>query len=845
MDPDTKRANKDFIKVVMTLLRAEMLAGIFGLKLFIACVMLASFMMSAVWILGDSLSKTLVESGHVFLGGDVAVSSVNVPLEPSLENKLHDWGEVSQVIELRTLARSKDHRAAVELKALDPAYPLYGDLELQSAQSLKALVDQDPALPWVIVEDSLLKRLDVTLGETLEIGSAKFRIADVLLREPDRLSAGRFMVGPRVLISSQALSDSGLIQPGSLVEYRYRIKKTDDSPADLRSRLEQLKGDRGWEIETPSDAGDRVLRTVERATTFLGMAGIAAFLIGLTGAWAGAQDWIRRRARTIALYRLSGASSEVVLALHALILSLASLLALMVGLGAALGLSLSLLDMITARLHVPWDVFETVSRAGQMTLVILVGLSGCIILALSGVYSIAPGQAMRSGDARLQTDYRHALWGAGMIGLSIVVMTLSLPFHTLAALMLLGLGGGVLALVLAARSLALWAGRQNPQHFVFMTLCQSLKNPAKTASRTVAIGIGIIGITAVFVSQSALQTALEQELPERIPDLVLIDVKPDQVKALRTRIDGSDNFTDLQADPFMRMSITAVNGIPAQDALVKDDKAWVIEGDRSFSWTEEPTQAELLDGQWWPPDYAGPPLISPEEDVMEAFDLKVGDTMTYTFLGRSFTSEVVNIRKEYHRTFRPEYLMLASAYPFKEAPHTWVVSFKGKSSVALDQLIREISDQYPNITTIDIRPIVRQVQGVVTGTIQATMVIALLLGLAGALTLAALVASDVESRKKEALVFTLLGTSRREIALIRLCESVAIGSIAALLGGGFGLLGGYVIVTEAVRVDWSFSAMFLFLPLLIGVASALVSALVAGFGAAPRGRGQLIRHLAD
>ena len=110
-----------------------------------------------------------------------------------------------------------------------------------------------------------------------------------------------------------------------------------------------------------------------------------------------------------------------------------------------------------------------------------------------------------------------------------------------------------------------------------------------------------------------------------------------------------------------------------------ENKRWTIEGDRSFSWSAVPTGAELLSGEWWPADYDGPPVVSAEEDLQEAFDLVPGDTITYSVLGRSFTSTVANVRKEYHRTFLPEFLMVASPDPFRNAPQSWIMSVEGET----------------------------------------------------------------------------------------------------------------------------------------------------------------------
>lgn len=841
----TKRhSHRASLRVLGKLLGAEWAAGILGLRLFMGCVTIAAFMLGAVWVLGGGLSTLLAKGGTTFLGGDVAITT-NVPLEADIENRIENLGTLSNAVELRSTANVGDARTAIELKAVDDMYPLYGSVELMSGQSISSVFDQSHPHPPAIVERALLTRTGGSVGDVIRIGDQRFVIADTLVLEPDRLSAGRFMVGPRVIVHRNDVLGSGLVQRGAIVEYRYRVRADELSADELVTAVEALRPETGWELETPKDAGDRVLRTVERTTSFLGVAGIVALTIGLSGAWAAAKTWLQRRARTIALYRLSGATQGTVFALHAVILALASLFGLVLGLGAGFVVAIPALDIITDRLHVPWVLTDVLPQVVGVSAILSVGLVGTGALALSGVSRVAPGSAMRSGEAPLQLDPMHAIFAMLIILTAVIGAALSLPVAEIAAIATFGflIVIGILAAV--ATAISQFIAARTPRGFLSTVMHQSLGNPGQMVTRTVAIGIGVIGITTIIAAQNSLNQALTSELPTRVPDLVLIDIQPEQVDDIRARIDAAPALGGLQADPFMRMTITAINGVAAEDALVREDKSWVIEGDRSFSWAAEPTGAELLQGEWWATDYAGPPLVSPEEDMMEAFDLKVGDIITYSVLGRSFESEVANIRKEYHRTFRPEYLMMASPQPFRDAPHTWIMSLQGQSDAAIDELIVSLAERHPNVTSIDIRPIVSQVKGVIDGATLASVLIAALLVAAGALSVSALVASDVDGRRREALVFSLIGASRREVAVARLMEAASVGIIAAIIGGIAGVVGGYFVVTEGLRIPWAPNVTVFLMPVVLGIAAAVVAGVVGGLGAAPKGRGQLVRLLTE
>lgn len=842
--PEPQIAPRVQARILWDLLSAELAAGIFGLKLFIACVTIATLMMGAVWMMGDSLTRSLTDSGTTLLGGDLSVTVVNVPLEDDVIERLTGIGDLSQVAELRSSAVIGDKRQTVEVKAVDDAYPLAGVVGLSSGQELDQALQMREGRPAAIVEPSLIRRLNAKVGDSIRMGSQDFIITDTLLIEPDRLSAGRFMVGPRVLIHKDALLASGLVQKGSLIDYRYRLIVPAGMTTDAAvTAVAALRPDRGWELETPQDAGDRVRRTVERTTTFLGMSGIVALAIGLAGAWASAKAWVTRRVRTISLYRLSGATPEVVTRLHALIIAIASLLGVSIGLGLAALLTTPLMQVFASRLHLTWSPLSLIDPTLQVAAILFVGIAGTSIMSLAGIHRLSPGAAMRSGEGDLQPDRQHLLAGLALIGLAMAGATISLPIAYLAAIAAVGLC--VVSIILSAGgwALARLATARQPKGFIGVVTRQGLLNTGAVAMRAVAIGIGIAGITAIVATQNSLEQGMRAELPERIPDLVLIDVQPDQVTDVKARIAGDKELGGLQANPFMRMTVTAVNGVPAEQALLRSDKSWVIEGDRSFSWTAEPTGAELLAGEWWAPDYDGPPVLSPEEDLQEAFNLKPGDQLTYSVLGRSFTSEVVNIRKEYHRTFRPEYLLIASPNPFQNAPQSWIMSLQGETDASVDNLITDLAGAHPNITSIDIRTLIAQVTEVIEGAVMASLVVALTLLVAGGLSLAAVIAAEVDARRREALAFTLIGVSRTEVALARLLEATCVGVLAAVLGGLAGWLGGYWAVDNALRVAWTPGLLAAVLPIILGVLAAASAAIVGALGALPKGRGQIIRQL--
>ncbi|MEX2643469.1 MAG: ABC transporter permease, partial [Acetobacterales bacterium] len=341
------------------LLRAELAAGIFGLKLFVASVAVAASMLGVVWLLADGLVGALQHNARGILGGDIAATVVNRPLDRSRLERMGDIGAISRVVELRASAVAGDRRAPVELKAVDAAYPLYGSVRIASGDELQAALSGRDGLPGAVVEPALLERLGIAPGDPIVLGGQPFEVRGGLLLEPDRLSAGSFLIGPRVLVSLSALDATGLTGPASLAEYRYRLRLPPNADPDAAMvRLRAIAPDHGWELERSGDAGERVQRIAERTTTFLGVAGLAALAAAQSAAWAATTVWVARRRRTIALYRLAGATPPLVVALHAVIIAAAGAAGIALGLGLAVAAGLQLMALVAAELQLEWNAAD-------------------------------------------------------------------------------------------------------------------------------------------------------------------------------------------------------------------------------------------------------------------------------------------------------------------------------------------------------------------------------------------------------------------------------------------------------------------------------------------------------
>src|SRR5438477_3100069 len=247
----------------------QLRGGLRGFYVFIACIALGVMAIAGVGSVAASLGEGLAREGRTLLGGDVAFSLIQREAKPDEIAFLHARGEVSVAATLRAMARSGDGRLAlVELKAVDGNYPMLGELTLDPKMPTQDLLAMRDGAFGAAVDSTLLARLDLKLGDRMTIGNAAFQIRSVVGAEPDKL-AGNVGLGPRFLVSEESLRATGLLQPGSLVRWIYRLKLPDNAADDRAAKLliesaRSVLPEAGWEIRSRGNASPQLERTINR-----------------------------------------------------------------------------------------------------------------------------------------------------------------------------------------------------------------------------------------------------------------------------------------------------------------------------------------------------------------------------------------------------------------------------------------------------------------------------------------------------------------------------------------------------------------------------------------------------
>ncbi len=858
-------------RLALNLARRELRGGLRGFRTFLASLALGIGAIAAVGTLTESLLEGLRGDGRVLLGGDLDLRLAHREITPEQRTWLAARGRLSQVTHLRAMAhatnRGNDRRTLIELRAVDDAYPLYGVVELNPAQPLAELLAYRDGAWGLAADASLLHRLDLDparLGsETrLRVGELTYEVRALVASEPDRAS-NIAAFGPRVLVARGSLAETGLMQPGSLNHHHYRLRLPGNADSGaLRKELAEAFPDAGWRVRDTSQAAPGLARFIDRLGLFLTLIGLTALLIGGVGIGNAVRGYLESRTATIATLKCLGASSRLIGRIYWIQILFLALVGIAAGL--ALGLAAAYLAGTVIGEFFAWQTRFAIPALPLVTATAF-GLLTAVAFSLwplAHARALAPASLFRDKIAPAPWPRRHlAARAYGAIGLAVLALaalvvatssdrSVGLWFVACAAgAMLLFQGAGV-GLVALARRLP------RPRRASLRLALANLVRPgAPTVSVVASFGLGLTVLVAIALVESNLTRTLGRTLPERAPALYFIDIQPDQVVPFDALVSAIPGVGALRRIPMLRGRIVSVNGIPPEDLEIPPEIAWVFRGDRGLTWSREaPPNAEITAGEWWPPDYAGPPLLSLDAEVARALGLNLGDRIGVNLLGREVEAEIANMRAINWTGLDLNFVMMFSPGLLEGAPQTHIATVEvplgaGPEARALDAragvenvLERAVTDRFANVSAIRVRDALAAVLGIMSHVALAVHAAAAVALLAGVLVLGGALAAGQQRRIYDAVVLKVLGATRGYLLRAYLMEYGLLGLITAGLAAGLGSLAAYVVVTQLLHLGFVFQAAPVAAVALPGVAVTLALGFLGTWRALDRKAAPLLRN---
>jgi len=812
----------------------ELRGGVRGLRIVLACLALGVGAIAAVGSLREGIDRGLSIEGRRILGGDLEIQSGAQPLPDTLR----DWlrargGQVSDVVQMRSMLvapgvdGASGERQLVELKAVDGAYPLVGAATVSDGTLQETLAEKD-GVAGLVAEQVVLDRLGVQPGALLRVGRSTVQLRGVLLTEPDRVAAPTIL-GPRAMIATAALPATELVQPGSLLNYDLRVVLP--AGTDVAAITEALRAafpDQGWRIRNASEAAPGVARFIDQTSLFMTLVGLTALLVGGIGVATGVRAWLEARARTIATLRCLGAATRTIFSVF--LIQVLALSALGILIGIALGAALPIVGVTLFG-----DALPIPPQLGlyprSLALAAAYGLltAGAFALWPLARASQIPGAALFR-DALLPTTVQARPWllltqaalVAALVGLTVAAspergFALWFCGGAMATLLLFRAGGSALMALArhAPRLSAPWAR---------LGVANLHRPGAATPLMLVSLGLGLSTLAAVALIQGNIRNQVLEQLPVNAPTFYFIDIQNDQLDRFQQVLHGQPGVGEVAEVPSLRARLVSVKGVPADQVQATPDTQWALRGDRGLTYSRTlPEGSRLVAGEWWPADYAGPPLVSFDAGLARGWHVGVGDTLRVNVLGRDIDLRIANLRDIAWRSLSINFTMVASPGLLERAPHTHIATVRA-APASESAILRAVTDALPNVSGIrvaDVLGAVASLVGKIAAALAATGSVTLA---SGALVLVGAVAAGQRRRMAEAVVLKTLGATRRQIRAAWLVEFGLIGAAAGLIAALVGTLASWGVVRFLMRADW------VFLPGILATTILGCVALMLGFG---------------
>jgi putative ABC transport system permease protein len=790
----------------------ELRGGLHGFRIFVACIALGVMAIAGVGSFARSLTNGIDREGQVILGGDLSFLLIHREADAVERRFLESRGQVSSGANMRAMAATAGgDRVLVELKAVDSLYPIYGKITLDPDMPLdRALTPRDGAF-GAAVDSTLLTRYDLKPGARLTVGSATIEVAAVIKSEPDKLASG-IGFGPRIIISEAALRATGLLVPGSLVRWNYRLKLPDSSDRAAESVIaaagKQLP-DAGWQIRSRTNASPQLERNVERFTQFLTLVGLTALLVGGVGVANAVKSHIDRKRDVIATLKALGATGGRVFAIYLiqvlLMASVGALIGLVLGAALPFGIAAAFGKVL------PLPISPALEPA-ELALAFVYGLMTALAFALwplGRAHDIPVSALFRDAVTSGRWPRRRYMVATALVLGALIAVATYLSYDRRIALVFFAAAAAVFV-TLQVVALGLMAVARRLPHARATALRLAIANMhrpgALTPTIVLSLGLGLALLVTIIEIDGNLRRQIEGALPDKVPSFYFLDIQSAEAGRFDAFIRKEAPGTELDLAPMLRGRIMSARGIKADDIKAQPNASWVLQSDRGITYAADvPRGSKVVAGQWWPKDYKGPPLVSFEKKIAEGLGLKIGDPIVVNVLGRNIAATIANLRTVHWENLGINFVLVFSPNAFAGAPHTDIatLSYKGASTTEQEaSLLKAVGAAFPSITTVRVKDAIQAVGDIVRNLVVAVRGASLVALFAAVMVLGGALAAGHRDRIYDAVVLKTLGATRGKLLAAYALEYLLLGGATAVFGVMAGSAAAWMVTTKVMSLDF-------------------------------------------
>jgi putative ABC transport system permease protein len=768
----------------------------------ILCVMLSMITLVALRGFGDSVNRALLRDARSLQAADIIVDS-NFPLSAPLVNEIQSLtasgvAEAARLYEFISVVRvaTGEDTLLANLKVVEQGYPFYGVVTLASGRPFHEVLQPGT----VVVAQELLERLQLKIGDALQIGQATLTIGDVVTFEPDR-PVNFFTLGPRIFIDSRDLAAIDLVKEGSRVNYTVLLKLRDETQLDptadqLRAVMEPQE-----DVETYRSARSGVQRFFDNLLLFLSLVAIFTLLLAGVGIQSALTALLRERNNTIAVIKTVGASSRFVTINFLAVITLLGLVGTVLGIGVGLLLE-RLFPLLLGNL-LPPNVELTISlrTLAEGVALGLIVVTCFTFLPIFQLDELKPNFIFRKENPPL-------VWRLPYV---IVLLILASFFvgMVLWQLQRLALGlyfiGGVLGLLLLAALLtygALWLLRRTSfQSMVLRQAMRGLFRPRNaTYSIIVTLSAALAVIFCIYLLERNLNAAFVEAYPEDAPNVIFIDLQPEQLTTF-----GDLVGQDLDYYPSVRSTILAINGQPIDAAQEEQRRGDNLARPFNLTYRDYLLEDEVVQsgGTLFPTAIAtGTIPVSILDELLELRPFALGDRITFRIQGVPLEATVTSIRtRTAEEDFRPFFLFVFPPDVLRNAPQS-IFTATRLPPAEISSLRNRIVAALPNVTVIDITETVANAAAVADRLVQIIRFFTLFSVLAGVLIVISSVFATRQARIQEAVYYKVLGAKRSFVRQVFTVENLLLGLISALLALLMAQVGSWALCRYLFEINY-------------------------------------------
>lgn len=809
----------------------DLRSGLQGFWIFLTCLALGTGTIAIIGSLTAAIERGIDEQGQPLLGGDLEFALVHRETTPEEMAFISSKGDVSKVATVRGMAVAGENATLIEAKAVDAKYPLYGAVKLEGGMALADAIATTDGVPGAAADPLLMGRLGIKPGDRIRLGSIEVAVRALIQNEPDRLSDG-VVLGPRLLLTEETLRATGIVQPGSLITWRYRVKTPDTSADAVRAVVKQAEEqftDAGWRVRTRNNAAAGADGFIERLGYFMTLVGLASLIVGGAGIANAVQAFVTRKMGSIATLKCLGASSRDVLGIYLTEILLVGAIAIAIGLAAGAIAPPLVASLLGSLLPLP------VSTGVEVRPLLYAGALGFLTTIAFALWPLAHTRRV-AASALFRSRIAPVHGWPGMaeliaIGLSLALIALltflSFENTRVTAYFLLGLLASFIVLLGLAR-LIIAGARRMPRSTsaIWRYAIGNIHRPGSAAASVIlALGLGLTLFVTLALTDRSISSELRSGIPEKAPAFFFLDVRDAELAQFKEAVAKEAGVTHVNNSPMLRGRVVAVKGVPAAKVNASPESNWALRGDRGLTYAETlPEGSKLVEGEWWPANYDGPPLVSLVDEIANGIGVTIGDEITVNVLGREITAKVANLRQVNWRSFGINFVMVFSPNTLKGAPHSHIVTVEMDGGDEA-QLLNRMARAYPSVTSVRVKDAIDVVSGLLEQMLVAIRGANVLTLFTGVLVLAGALAAGLSERLYEAVVLKTYGASKRQLVGAFVIEYAGLGLAAAAFGLAVGSAASWFLARFILEMPWSFSFMTASLTALIAMLVTIIAGL--------------------